>query len=86
MEGHSHFFMLRTIQVALVQHDCCRYIVHLTGHQKPVQKRKFDLREIQCHDKKGPVKISCDYMRLTRKIGRLSDDIVPARLNSCDDC
>ena len=86
MKGCSHFFMLGTIQIALVQHDRRRHIVHLTGHQEPVQERKLDLRKIQCDDKKGSVKIRCYYMRLARKIGGLSDDVVPARLNCSYDC
>ena len=57
MEGRSHIFMFGSVKITFVQDYDWRHIIDLAGHQKPVQKRKLHLREIQCHHKKCAVKV-----------------------------
>ena len=85
MECLKHFSMTLPIQVHLVQHDGHRNVIHLAGHKDTVQERELDFRIIDCSDYECPVQI-CRYdMGLARQVRRLSDDIVPAWPDGCND-
>ena len=77
----KHLLVAFTVEIDLVENDCNRNIVHLACHKDSVKERKLDFREIYRSDYECAIQIGRNYMRLTRKIGRLSDDVVPAWLD-----
>ena len=70
--------------VNLVQNYGGGDAIHFAGHQKPVQKRKLDLRKEQGHDYESAVQIGGDHVRLPRKVRGAADHIVPAVQNLDD--